>query len=115
MGLFNILPPGLELNVIIAGGETRTINIQQLCEGDADQHKGGTAGCIVASRLAQADPGLHILVIEGGTNNQHPTIETPAFFFPNLSPEAKVNIFYQGNPSDALGGRAPVVPSGGYV
>lgn len=77
--------------------------------------KGGTAGCIVAARLTEADPGLRILVIEGGTNNKQPTIEHPAFFFANLSPEAKTNIFYQGKPSAELGGRAPVVPSGGYI
>ena len=30
---------------------------------------GGTAACIIAGRLAQADPSMSILIIEGGKNN----------------------------------------------
>ncbi|KAK0610929.1 putative glucose dehydrogenase [Immersiella caudata] len=95
MGLYTELPDNLNVDVLIAGG--------------------GTAGCIVAARLAEADPRLSILVIEGGRNNNLPTIETAAFFIANLSPETKTAIFYQGNASEHLGGKAPVVPSGGVL
>ncbi|KAK1752884.1 hypothetical protein QBC47DRAFT_430978 [Echria macrotheca] len=96
MGLFTDLPGGINPDVIVAGG--------------------GTAGCIVAARLAQADPSLTILVIEGGRDNKNqPTIETAALFIANLLPETKTNIFYQGKASSHIGGRAPVVPSGGIL
>ncbi|KAK4442707.1 alcohol oxidase [Podospora aff. communis PSN243] len=95
MGLYTNLPDNLDIDVLIAGG--------------------GTAGCIVAARLAEADPKLSILVIEGGPNNNLPTIETTAFFIANLSPETKTAIFWQGNASEHLNGRAPVVSTGGVL
>jgi len=95
MGLYTVLPEGLAIDVIVAGG--------------------GTAGCIVAARLAEADPSLAIIVIEGGPNNNLPTIETPVLFVANLSPATKTNIFWQGNESVHLGGRAAVVPTGGVL
>ncbi|CAI4215920.1 unnamed protein product [Parascedosporium putredinis] len=72
------LPPNLdEVDVIIAGG--------------------GTAGCVVASRLSDADPNLSILVIEGGPNNyQNPTIVHPLLFMANVLPGSKNALFYQG-------------------
>jgi alcohol oxidase len=77
---------------------------------------GGTAGCIVAGRLAEADPSLVILVIEGGVNNKDmPTVRTPALFLTHLAPDSKTTIFYKGNKSEALGGREPIVPSGGVL
>ncbi|CAI4212068.1 unnamed protein product [Parascedosporium putredinis] len=50
---------------------------------------GGTAGCIVAGRLAEADPTLSVLVIEGGANNH--------------------------NVPSVLADREPIVPSGGTL
>lgn len=77
---------------------------------------GGTAGCIVAARLAEADPNLSILVIERGANNRDvPSVVNPAFFLQHLLPTSKTAIFYQGNKSDHLAGRAPIVPSGGTL
>ncbi|KAK8084979.1 hypothetical protein PG997_006250 [Apiospora hydei] len=32
---------------------------------------GGTAGCVVAGRLAESDPSLRVLVIEAGQHNEH--------------------------------------------
>ncbi|KAK6854368.1 hypothetical protein PG995_009461 [Apiospora arundinis] len=32
---------------------------------------GGTAGCVVAGRLAECDPSLRVLVIEAGQHNEH--------------------------------------------
>ncbi|TVY81687.1 Alcohol oxidase, partial [Lachnellula suecica] len=97
MPLYQKLPEGLdEVDVIIAGG--------------------GTAACIVASRLAAADPHLSILVIESGKNNyQDASVINPAFFLEHLQPENKRAIFYKTMKSEALAGREVVVPSGGIL
>ncbi|TGJ77121.1 hypothetical protein E0Z10_g10757 [Xylaria hypoxylon] len=93
MGLYTELPDTIqEVDVIIAGG--------------------GTAGCIIASRLADADPDLSILVIEGGPNNRNePLIVHPAFFFANLAPGTKTVDFYASNKSEFLANRELVVPA----
>ncbi|KAK3328178.1 alcohol oxidase-like protein [Cercophora scortea] len=97
MAIYNRLPEDLEeVDVVIAGG--------------------GTASCIVAGRLAAADPSLTILVIEGGANNYNvPTIVNPVFYLSNIVPGSKTAIFYQGNKSAALADREPIVPSGGTL
>ncbi|KAK4107380.1 GMC oxidoreductase [Canariomyces notabilis] len=96
MGLYTKLPSDIqEVDVIIAGG--------------------GTAGCVVAARLAQANPSISILVIEGGTNNEAPSITFPALFLANLLPTSKTNLFYAGIPEAQLGGRSLIVPSGGVL
>ncbi|KAK4200735.1 putative GMC oxidoreductase [Triangularia verruculosa] len=96
MGLFKELPQSLtEVDIIIAGG--------------------GTAGCIVAARLADADPNLSILVIEGGSNNDLPTVTFPIFFSQNLTPASKANIFYQTAPENQLNDRQVIVPAGGVL
>ena len=77
---------------------------------------GGTAGCVVAARLADADPGMSILVIEGGPNNfEVPTIVYPVFVLANLAPTSKTTLFYKGGKESALGGREMVVPTGGSL
>ncbi|KAJ2967926.1 hypothetical protein NUW58_g10334 [Xylaria curta] len=97
MGLYKNLSDDIEeVDVIIAGG--------------------GTAGCAVAGRLAEADPTLSILVIEGGPNNyENPAIVTPAMFPTNLVPSSKNTLFYQSKKSDKLAGRGVIVPSGGTL
>lgn len=97
MGLYKNLGEDIsEVDVIIAGG--------------------GTAGCIVAGRLASADPNLSILVIEGGSDNyQNPTVVTPALFLTHLAPDSKSAIFYQARKSDQLAGREVIVASGGIL
>lgn len=77
---------------------------------------GGTAACIVAGRLAEADPGLSILVVEQGPNNLgDPKIVNPAMFSTHLLPDSKTAIFHKGNREEALNGREPIVPSGGVL
>ncbi|KAI1370546.1 GMC oxidoreductase [Hypoxylon crocopeplum] len=97
MGLYKKLATGIEeVDVIIAGG--------------------GTAGCIVAGRLAEADPGLSILVIEGGPDNyNNPRVTTPIAYFSNLQPESETAIFYKAVKSKHLADRDHVVPSGGTL
>jgi alcohol oxidase len=71
---------------------------------------------VIAGRLAEADPNLSILVIEQGPNNHNvPEVIYPALFPLNLLPDSRTALFWQGNPSEALDNRAPVVPSGGTL
>ncbi|KAI0516961.1 GMC oxidoreductase [Xylaria bambusicola] len=97
MGLYKNLDDNFgEVDVIIAGG--------------------GTAGCIVAARLAEADPGLSILVIEGGQDNyNNPAVVTPAMFLTHLAPDSKTALFYKARKSDQLAGREVIVPCGGTL
>ncbi|KAK4654209.1 hypothetical protein QC762_000340 [Podospora pseudocomata] len=96
MGLYKELPESLtEVDIIIAGG--------------------GTAGCIIAARLTDADPNLSILVIERGSNNDLPTIAYPLFFMQNIVPGSKASIFYQTEPEEQLDGRKIIVPAGGVL
>ncbi|KAH6880627.1 alcohol oxidase-like protein [Thelonectria olida] len=77
---------------------------------------GGTAGCIVAARLATADPSLSILVIERGQDNYNvPSVTNPALFLTHLLPTSKTALFYQANKARQLADREPVVPSGGTL
>lgn len=79
-------------------------------------YTGGTAGCIVASRLADASPELSILVVESGPNNRNdPDIVHPPFFHTNLQPSKHKLLFYQGKMSPQLAGREPIVSTGGLL
>ncbi|KAI8963468.1 putative alcohol oxidase [Daldinia sp. FL1419] len=97
MGLYNKLPEDVkEVDIIIAGG--------------------GTAGCIVAGRLTEADPGLSILVIEGGQENyDNPKVVTPALYPLNFQPDSETAIFYKSAKSKYIANREYVVPSGGTL
>jgi alcohol oxidase len=74
---------------------------------------GGTAACIIASRLATAFPDVKILVLECGptTKNKKEHIQ-PGQFITHLKPTSETMQFYASKPSDYLAGRSLVVPSG---
>ncbi|KAI0477587.1 alcohol oxidase-like protein [Xylariaceae sp. FL0804] len=93
MGLYKELPSDLsEVDVIVAGG--------------------GAAGCIVASRLSDADPDLSVLLIEHGANNKNnPTVITPAFLGHNTLESSRMFTFHKSRPEAALGGRQNVIPA----
>jgi alcohol oxidase len=77
---------------------------------------GGTAGCIVAGRLAKADPSLEILVVEEGIGTKNnPIVIHPALFPANQAPSAKTVTFYESKPSKHLADRKVVVPTGGCM
>ncbi|KAH8811016.1 putative glucose dehydrogenase [Xylogone sp. PMI_703] len=96
MGLYEELPDDIQdVDVIIAGG--------------------GTTGCVVAARLADAAPDLSILLIEGGSNNNIPTIIHPALVLANLAPNSTASIFYKAIKESQLGDRELIVPSGGIL
>ncbi|KAI1157731.1 alcohol oxidase-like protein [Nemania serpens] len=92
MPLYTQLPLELDaVDVIIAGG--------------------GTAGCIVASRLSDADPKLSILLIERGLDGRDdPTVTFPAMFVVHMAPDSPRMQLVKGNKSTALGNREPIVP-----
>jgi alcohol oxidase len=74
---------------------------------------GGTAGCVIASRLADADPGLSILVVEHGSNNDTPTVTYPALCFAHLrDPTASTVTIYKGSKSQHIADREPMVHVG---
>ena len=74
---------------------------------------GGPAGCVIAGRLAKADPKLEILLIEQGDNNKdNPIITTPASFLANILPGSTTIDATIAAPSDFVAGRSLVVPSG---
>ncbi|KAI0773655.1 alcohol oxidase-like protein [Fomes fomentarius] len=77
---------------------------------------GGTTGCVVAGRLAAADPSLAILVVEAGPTTQDDDLHRqPARYLYHLRPDTSTVKFNVGRESAALGGRAPVVPCGQCV
>ncbi|KAG9119479.1 hypothetical protein FRC07_005484, partial [Ceratobasidium sp. 392] len=72
--------------------------------------------CAAAGRLAAANPGLEILLVEQGPNNfDEPTVYIPAMVLAHLVPESKSTLFWQGNESNKIGGRGPIVASGGVL
>lgn len=117
MGLYTKLPDTMdEVGVIIAGGQypvssQPTFHIVD----DLGVQIGGTAGCVVAARLADADPGLPILVIEGGPNNEIPTVEIPASFLAHLAPDSKIGRFYMAKKSPEVADRSLTLPTGNIL
>ncbi|RYP21424.1 hypothetical protein DL767_009277 [Monosporascus sp. MG133] len=94
MPLYTHLPTSIDaVDVIIAGG--------------------GTSGCVVASRLAEADPNLSILVVESGPDNHgNPMILHPALFITHWAPGSNTMKLFKGPKSEALANREPIVPVG---
>ncbi|KIK54126.1 hypothetical protein GYMLUDRAFT_100155 [Collybiopsis luxurians FD-317 M1] len=76
---------------------------------------GGTAACIIAGRLARADPSLKILIIEAGPHTQNVDRHIqPARYVHNLA-EGNTLSHHIAIPSEALGGRSVCVPTGGCL
>ncbi|KAI1634557.1 GMC oxidoreductase-domain-containing protein [Biscogniauxia mediterranea] len=97
MGLYKSIDNDIEeVDVIIAGG--------------------GTAGCVVAGRLAEADPSLSILLIESGADNYNDlSITTPALCLTHILPDSKTTILYKATRSQYLAGRESVVQAGNVL
>ncbi|KAG8710003.1 hypothetical protein FRC09_000358 [Ceratobasidium sp. 395] len=72
--------------------------------------------CAAAGRLAAANPGLEILLVEQGPNNLNdPSIITPGLAKEHLAPDSKNTLTWVANKSDMLNGRIPIVYSGGVL
>jgi alcohol oxidase len=73
---------------------------------------GGTAACVVASRLAAADTNLRVLLLEAGpTTYNNPAHTVPLNFLTNLAPGSHTMRTHVSHPSAALGGRPAIVQS----
>ncbi|KAI1824653.1 alcohol oxidase-like protein [Xylaria intraflava] len=97
MAIYSTLPDDLrEVDVIVVGG--------------------GTSGCIVASNVASKDPGLKVLLIEYGANNQgNPVVANPLLWRAHLAPQTGTSIYYMGKTESQLGERAIPVATGGVL
>ncbi|KAL3248075.1 hypothetical protein ABHI18_012176, partial [Aspergillus niger] len=97
MGIYTRLPESIdEVDIIIAAG--------------------GTAGCVVASRLADADLSLSILVVGGGQNNKgNHMIAFPLLFPTALLPTSTATLFHKGNAEPQFDNREMIVPTGGVL
>lgn len=72
---------------------------------------GGSAGCVVAGRLANLDHKLSVLLIEGGENNlNNPWVFRPGIYPRNMKLDSKTATFYESKPSKWLAGRKAIVP-----
>ncbi|GJE92907.1 GMC oxidoreductase [Phanerochaete sordida] len=77
---------------------------------------GGTSSCLIASRLADADPTLRILILESGGHTKDDLAHIqPARFLSHLAPTSTTVSFMVANPEPALLGRQTVVPCGNCV
>jgi choline dehydrogenase-like flavoprotein len=71
---------------------------------------------VVAGRLAEADPELSILVIEGGQDNYNVrNVVNPLLCYQHLLPNSTTALFYKAKASKHLAGRESIVPSGGML
>ncbi|KAJ7707466.1 GMC oxidoreductase-domain-containing protein [Mycena rosella] len=74
---------------------------------------GGTTACVVAGRLAAADPNLKILIIEAGKHTKDISTHTqPGRYFANLISGGDTFTFHVAKPSEALGNRPCIIPAG---
>ncbi|KAJ7040472.1 GMC oxidoreductase-domain-containing protein [Mycena alexandri] len=79
---------------------------------------GGPAGCVVAGRLAYADPSLKVMLIEGGANNRDdpwvcPIREMPGIYVRNMQNDGindKATFYTDTMASSHMRGRKSIVP-----
>ncbi|CAA7264498.1 unnamed protein product [Cyclocybe aegerita] len=75
---------------------------------------GGPAGCVVAGRLAYADPSLKVMLIEGGANNRDdPWVYRPGIYVRNMQRDGindKAKFYTDTMKSLHLRGRQSIVP-----
>ncbi|GKT84126.1 GMC oxidoreductase [Colletotrichum tofieldiae] len=104
----------LTLATVSTGGFTELPD--NLTEADVIIAGGGTSGSIIASRLAESNPGLSVLVIEQGQDSYNVTnIIYPALFERNTSPGSDTALFWKAKKSPQLADREPVVETGGTL
>ncbi len=70
----------------------------------------GSAGCVLAARLAERG-GFRVCLLEAGPRDRHPLIHIPAGWI-KLLRNPRYNWMYEAEPSDWTGGRRIPVPRG---
>jgi choline dehydrogenase-like flavoprotein len=73
----------------------------------------GTAGCVLAGRLAE-DPAVRVCLIEAGGNDAHPFIRTPALVAAAIA-NRRFNWRFETVPQAQLKGRRIPQPRGRVV
>ncbi|KAL5501118.1 hypothetical protein ACEPAH_9505 [Sanghuangporus vaninii] len=75
---------------------------------------GGPAGCVVAGRLAYADPTLQVMLVEAGANNRDdPWVYRPGIYPRNMQRDGvndKATFYVDTKQSSFLRGRQSIVP-----
>jgi hypothetical protein len=100
-----------EYDIILAGGAPSSSSLHHT--SDRGHPIGGAAGCVVAGRLAAADPDLRILVLEAGPPTyNNPAHRQPGRFLSHLAPGSRTVRVHASRPSAALGDRSALVPCG---
>ncbi|KAM0752583.1 alcohol oxidase 1 [Meredithblackwellia eburnea MCA 4105] len=77
---------------------------------------GGTAGCVVAGRLASQFPKLQFAIIEAGQDNlDRPSVVQPADFPVHIAPGSATSEFYKSKASKHVADRESIVPTGAIL
>lgn len=105
-----------EYDLIFAGGSCASLcSIRSLLTRCA-LCAGGTTSCLVAGRLADADPTLRILIVEAGPHTKDDLAHTqPARYLSHLRPDSTTVTFVVANPEKELRDRQTIVPTGHCV
>ncbi len=103
-----------EYDIIIAGSAPSSSPLPStLPFSDRVRSIGGAAGCIVAGRLAVADPDLHILILEvGSPMHNNPAHRQPGCFLSQIAPGSRTVRVHASRPSAALENCSTFVPCG---
>ncbi|KAI5121521.1 hypothetical protein M0805_002582 [Coniferiporia weirii] len=85
-----------------------------VCGYVASSFMHNTSGCVVAGRLAYADPTLQVMLIEGGNNNRDdPWVYRPGIYVKNMQRDGindKATFYTDSLDSPYLRGRKSIVP-----
>jgi alcohol oxidase len=110
MPLYKELPGEIEeVDVILVGGMLAA-SLSVAMPSELIPPAGGTAACIIASRLSDAYPDLSILVLESGRKDDDPTITFPLLLGAHYDPNGQFMRKVQARPSNRLANRALTMP-----
>ena len=71
---------------------------------------GGSAGCVLASRLS-ADPTCHVVLLEAGGEDHNPLIHIPAGYIKTMV-NPSLNWMFETEPEESSGNRKIAIPRG---
>jgi len=74
-------------------------------EASADQHPGGTAGCLLARRLADTAARPSVLLVEAGSNPEGDELRPPFLRYAAFALRPDLNYAYESSPQKTLNDR----------